>query len=1116
MNINHNLSCRSDHSIGKSLLQVDHVIDQAVKFGYESVCLMDEMSLNALPDFFSKAKKAGIKPIMGCHIRVFDDPTYRKPLKDSGEDEKPNPFYMLKVYVLNEAGLKSLFKMLSKANTPEYFYYQSRVGLKDILELEGVAVSTGDFYSVFHNSKYKEICEQLKERFDDKFFIELVPIDTPLFDSLNLKALEMAGDVVVTYPSLYRDNADAGSLEVLSAVTNNIQMDVGYRSKQYVKDFEFGEPKQIVRKCVDTAKRLAKFYGKVDASRWADGLNNIEVLAGMCGYEFKKMEPCLPKMSENDFMALGKLCVDGWVKRLSEPVSGYMPTHDLLPIYEKRLKYELGVLKKLNFCGYFLLVADIVGWAKSNDIMCGPGRGSCSGSLVSYLTGITDIDPIRFNLIFERFINPDRLDLPDADLDFMSSKRHLIVEYITNKYGKEYVAGVSNYSTLASASALRDTGRVFGLSGLDLIVTKLVPKEQGFSSTLTDAANAVPDLDKFKNSRPEIWSHALKLEGAMRSLGQHAAGIVVAGEKLINRCVVETRTLSPVVSWDKWNVEDFGLIKLDSLGLATLDILDIAAKHIKVRHGKTIDYLKIPLDDFKTLDAFSKGDTTGSFQFSSGGIRQLLKDLGKNGTLTFDDIAAATALYRPGPMESGMMAEYVQCKQGNKKPFYLHPSLEECLGKTYGVQVFQEGTMDVARKFAGYTMTEADFLRKLIGKKQIDKMAGEHEKFVNGAILTSGVSKIDAETIWDQIETNAKYQFNASHAYAYGMLSYWTVYIRVHYAAEYFAACMSVQDEDKVTELIVDARKCGIEVMPPDINISESNYVIADDNTLYAPFSAVKGVSETTALKIVELRKKRGGRYSVASDFSEDAAERGSKVNARVVSNLNEIGALASITPGSLPARHIDRRKIQMELLPGLVIDAVKADRSTDVGDKFLKAKVIQVVSDYRSCNDCNLSGQMHPSVRMSKNNVKYMVVFDSPSWEEEKSGKLMDGKGGDVVRATMKDSGVVVADGYFTCVVKSKKDDKFLSNQQINGCSKFLDREIALIKPPVIVALGSAAIRRFLPDVKPGEVLGKSVYSQSLDAVIVCGPSPGAVIFDPSKIEVLTDVWKKVAEILE
>lgn len=1148
MNLNHALAARTDFSIGESMLQVDDLIATAKEKGYESVTLMDTMSIHALVDFTNRCLKEGMKPIIGCRIRVVADPTYHKPSKASGETEKPNPMYFLKVYIKDDSGVKSLLKLLSKANSEEYFYYHSRVGLEDVLALEGVAVSTGDLFSVWHMPDANEIVDRLAAKFET--FVEYVPIDTPLFDTLNAKALaynyvtEQAYYNLVTYPIFYKSEGQAESLDVLKCITSNTQMDAGYRSIQFIKDFYIHEPDHLVERVKATARRLAKWHGTKNVRNLLSGLQNIQLLVDKCNYKFSKQPVSLPKMAENEFVALGKKCVEGWRKRFDHEVLGYKPSEEQIPIYKERLAYEMSVLKKMGFSGYFLLVEDLVTWAKSNGIIVGPGRGSVGGSLVAYLVGITDVDPIRFNLLFERFINPERLDLPDADLDFMSSKRHMVIEYLTEKYGADRVAGISNFSTLASASALRDTGRVYGLSGFDLTPTKLVPKEHGQSFSLTEAARMVPELERFRDTYEEIWGHALNLEGAMRAFARHAAGVVVAGEPLEGRAVIETRSESPVVNWDKRTVEDWGLVKMDILGLSTLDVLEIARQYILERHGKNINYLDIDFEADNIMESFGRGDTTGVFQFESPGMKKLLRDLASVEKLTFEDITAATALYRPGPMDSGLMDDFVAIKKGLRSPTYDHPSMENALRSTYGVIVYQEQVMQVAVDLAGFTRAEADHLRKAMGKKDKDKMAEMRDKWVQGCKNHVGMDERNGGDIFDKIEAFAGYGFNRSHAVEYSIISYWCLWVRVNYPAEYFAACMSIVDEEKLPGLVKDARDCGIEVLPPDINLSAHRFTIPDDNHILAPFSSVKGISENTALRIVELReknrpwvvtgkkKKRDGtieevwgmeegttfsnRFATAQEFVLSASQPGSKVNARVVENLRLVGALANVDPTEKPPRHPDRRKDQMEMMPGLIIDSVKADRTTDLSEGFLRTKVIMLAQEYKKCSDCSLKDEPHPTIR-AKTTVKFMVVSDCPTWQEEKKDKLLEGDAAEYVKQAIKNAGLMVAEGYYTTLVKAKKQDKFLTNESINACGRFLDRELELIKPAVIVALGAATIKRFLPGMKgnTSELAGKTFYDPVLDATIVCGINAQQVNFDPEKQTVLDATFAQVAEIL-
>ncbi|HAV3947414.1 TPA: DNA polymerase III subunit alpha, partial [Acinetobacter baumannii] len=564
------------------------------------------------------------------------------------------------------------------------------------------------------------------------------PINTPLFDRLNyLGYLAYEREkikTVVTYPFNYLENEDADTLDVLSAIATNTQLDLHYRPIQYVKDFGFKEPKFILDHTKAAIQRMAKYERVNSAEAWKEGLKNISELVDKCQYIFEKQPVSLPKLSTDEFKTLCAKCLEGWKKRFSKEILGYKPTKaELDTVYKSRLGYELSILKKMGFESYFLLVEDLVMWSKNNGVIVGPGRGSVGGSLVAYLLGITDVDPIRFGLIFERFINPERLDLPDADLDFASSGRYKVIDYLVEKYGEDYVAGISNYSTLASASALRDTGRISGLNNMQLSATKLVLKEHGTSLDLNTSADAVPELDKFRNEHPVIWKHATKLAGTMKSFGQHAAGIVVAGEPIVNRAVLETRGKSPVVNWDKRVVEDWGLIKMDLLGLATLDVLNIACDYVKERHGIELDLLKIPLDDEKTMQALGRGETVGVFQLESSGMQQLLKNISNGGAVTFDDICAVTALYRPGPMDSGMLDDYVDLRKGLKEVTYAHEVLEPVLSDTYGVVVYQEQTMALARKLAGFSMAESDHLRKAIGKKDLKKMAELKPKFIDGA-----------------------------------------------------------------------------------------------------------------------------------------------------------------------------------------------------------------------------------------------------------------------------------------------------------------------------------------------------------------------------------------------
>lgn len=1109
------LSVRSDFSLGESSFQLEKIIERAKTLGYTHVAVTDHMSVSSMPTFSEKCKKAGLTPIVGCTLLVVDDTTAKiKKLRDQNA-------YRLKVFVKGERGLQSLFRALSRSLSEDVFYYVPRLELKDIMQLEDVIVTTGDLHSIWQHPNVEHLVVTLRERFKEDFYIELVALDTPLFEQLNKKALSYArspSELIVTRPAFYATPEDANATDVLRAIATNTQVSSQWLPRPYVRNMCLLPPAEMAAQIKGAGERAG--------ISMREPMSNTVGLANKCTYAFKKLEPSMPVMAEDEFAALVAAVRTGWAKRFSQPVWGHVPTPaELASVYKERLTFELGVLKKMGFSGYFLLVQDIVNWAKDNGVRVGPGRGSVGGSLVAYLMGITDIDPIRFGLLFERFINPDRLDLPDADLDFMSGKRHMVVDYITSKWGADRVAGIVNFSTLGPASALRDSARMHGLDPWEYACSKQMEKEHGVSLSLTESAAKVPDIHKFATERPDIWDHALRLEGANRSLSQHAAGIVVAGEPVVNRAVVSTRGELPVVQWDKTQVENFGLIKIDILGLNTLDLIECALQYIRERHKKTINLLQLPLDDPKVLAAFGRGDTTGVFQFDGGGMKKLLSDMAAGGPLTFEDICAATALFRPGPLDAGLCDRFVQIKQGVVEPSYDDPKLEPILKETYGVMAYQEQVMQVCRTLAGFTPGEADGVRKAIGKKDAAKMQEFRDLFIKGAGSVSGWTERQAESLWDNIEGYAAYSFNKSHSAEYTLISWITMWLKVYYPAEFFAAAMTVIDKDeKLTSLVMDAQSKKLHILPPDINVSTSRIEIAGEDKLYAPFQAIKGISDNVASAIVQLREHVGGAFTFEGgviagldDKTQKAVLGRKKVNSAHQERLGRVGAFYSLDKAGKPPTHPDRLKDRIELMPGLTVDLVKPDRRLNF-ESLAKIKITSLVGDVKVCDACSLAGKPHPMPRVGKS-PRFMLVVDSPNWKEERADKLLEGDQGEILKAALNDVGLNITDGYFTALVKSAKPSgaKALTNEQIIGCSKWLQQEIEILKPPVIIAMGSNAIRWFAPGVKgtPSELAGKAIYRADLDATVVFGLSLGSLFHDPSKITLVQTTFNKVGELL-
>lgn len=718
---------KSHFSIGESIMTPERLAEQAAKAGYEAAALCDTMTIAGMPAFTKACDSQGIKPIIGVRLRI---------VPNLDNVDKVLRFFP-KLYILTEEGFRIITQLLSLANDEAHFYRVPRLTWQDVKDAlqdaEGhVALSSGSLYSA---SRDKNVSQHMKEISTllsrSLTFSEITPGDSAVWDRQSQVGYDLAADldlpILLSRPAIYDGDDGSAALDLMSSVVNNHKRAYGYKYEPVIKDYAVTQPGHIVRQAVEQSARIKPRGAQVTLLRGYEA--GWQALCDAVRFKWSKHDVTLPKMAPDENAELRRLAKEGLKARIRKEVFGFKPSD--LKTYVDRLKYELDVLTGMGFAGYFLLTREIVAWSKANGVLVGPGRGSVGGSLVAYVLDITDVDPIRFGLIFERFINPDRLDLPDADLDFMSSRRHEVIDWIKTTYGKDRVAGISNYSTLGSRAALQDLGRIMNVATNE--VTKHIPLEGGSAIELERAFNEVPQVAQLAKDEPDLWKTACRLEGLVRSLSVHAAGVVIAGEPLHRRAVVEMRKGDAVVNWDKRVVEDMGLVKMDILGLSTLDMISLACRKIEQRHGRAPDLLHIPLDDKEVLQAFGRGDSVGVFQFESGGMRRLLKDLAGSGNFTFDDISAATALYRPGPMESGLMEDYVNIKRGDVSEHYDHPSMRASLEETYSVIVYQEQVMRIAQDLCGFSMADADKLRKAIGKKDATLMATMGAAFVDGA-----------------------------------------------------------------------------------------------------------------------------------------------------------------------------------------------------------------------------------------------------------------------------------------------------------------------------------------------------------------------------------------------
>jgi len=1125
------LNVRTDFSLGESIIGIDDLPDAIERAEADVVGVCDTMSVSSMIEATKKAKKLDKRLLTGVRIRVI-----MKDDSDQKADGREQAAYF-KLFPINDQGMQCIFRILSRGFEDNRFYYNARVTWDDLHELvedDCLAITTGDVESVVQRVDMREALADLcsAKRFAAVFY-ELVPSETPYFSRQNKLAIDWASALiqldpqpVVMKPAYWIEDA-AETFSVHAGINQRLYFE------DYLRPVPKYEPHTAKDLATATVKAAYAVEGRYDVevrSHFFRGIHNTQKLVDVCQYEWKKLDPCLPNLAKDPDEALKELCKAGWKERFTKPMFGHKPTtQDLAQLYLPRLQFELDTLKQLGFAEYFLLVSDLVRWSKSKGIFVGPGRGSVGGSLVAYLVGITDVDPIRFDLLFERFINPDRLDLPDADLDFMSTRRQEVVDYLSDRWGQDKVAGIVNYNSMAARSAIRDVARIFNLTGAELDVTKHIGDTHGVSASLEEAFEQSAEVQFWATRHPKAWEHAKRLEGKLRAFGTHAAGVVVAGEPLTNRAVVERRGGARVINWDKRVSEEQGLIKLDVLGLSTLDMFDQALELIFKRHSVKLDINQLPLDDADTLAIFDKAKTAGVFQFEGASVRRLLKEMAKSKPLTFEDLVALNALNRPGPLDAGLTESYIRRRAGIELVTYPHPSLKPVLETTFGVICYQEQVMQVARTLCGFTPGEADTLRKAMGKKDPVMMAQQRDKFVDGADRVSQMDKQEAEELFTTIEGFAGYAFNRSHAVEYTLISYQAAYIKAHYLVEFYTASMTIAADDKLSPLVKQAAADGITVVPPDVNNSGDRFDPLNDTMISAPLSAIKGLSERGARAIIEARRVqtvieettgRGknkvtntrtlgpGPFLSMQDFRDRVAPKA--VNSAAMEKLNKVGAFANIEPGQLPATHPSRQRDQIELMPAISDQGVVANRQIVVCDQAW----MQLESNHE--NVMEVFGEHAVDTKIGKH-TKMMVILDAPFDDyQDPSNQWSYQK---FVAPSLHAAGLKLDDLVWTYVMRraKRKGERDFPKSEVLASTPFLKRDIEILRPPVIVLLGGLAVRTFFPDIKGvAEHVGRKTYSAELDATVIIGFSPTQIYHDPAKADQLQKIFEEAQNLVE
>ncbi len=882
------LHLHTDYSLLDGACDVDKVMRRVAAIGQKAVAMTDHGNIFGAVSFYNAAKDEGIKPIIGCELYICKKDDHR--VAPEGDT-----YNHLLVLAENEEGYRNLVKITSEASL-HGLYYKPRVSKKFLAEhakgLIGLSgCLAGELCENLMAGKYdaaKNTAGIYREIFGkDNFFLEIqdqgLALEKQIHGDLFRLEKETGIPMVATNDSHYLCEDDAHAHDVLLCVQTASSVNEANR-------FRF-DGNQFFVKTADEMERTFRDVPQV--------LSRTLAIAERCNLKIDKVGNPFPRFDVPSGADIDsyfeQVCRQGFARRLELlrrlEKEGRLrhPTSE----YEQRLTREIECIKQMQFSGYFLIVWDFISFAKRNNIPVGPGRGSAAGSLVSYAMEITDIDPLQNELLFERFLNPERVSLPDIDIDFCMNRRGEVIDYVTRKYGREQVAQIITFGTMAAKAAIKDVGRALDMPYGDVDrIAKMVPTT--LNITLDQALEDSPPLQEAYEADPqvrELLDTARKLEGLVRNSGVHAAGVVIAPEALTNLVPLhKTKNDEIVTAFDMKAIEKLGLLKMDFLGLTTLTILDDALKLVRQTKGQDLDLATLPLDDLETYEkVFHKGLTSGVFQFESSGMRDVLR---RYRPTVIEDLTALNALYRPGPIQGGMIDDFIDRKHGRKKVEYELPELEEILRETLGVIVYQEQVMQIANRLAGYSLGEADLLRRAMGKKIAEEMAKQRDRFVKGA-LAQGYPEKRIVKIFDLMEQFAGYGFNKSHSAAYALLAYQTAYLKTHYPIEFMAALLTsvTGSTDDVVKYINECREMGIEVLSPDINASDANFT-PDGSAIRFGLAAIKNVGHNAIESIVKARKELGG-FKSFFEFCEKVDLR--LLNKRVLESLIKSGALDAL-----------------------------------------------------------------------------------------------------------------------------------------------------------------------------------------------------------------------------
>jgi DNA polymerase III subunit alpha len=899
------LRLHSEFSVTDGIVRIDAAVATAAADGMPALALTDLANLFGMVKFYRAARAAGVKPIVGCDVWIANETDRDKP-------------HRLLLLVRNHAGYLRLCELLTRASLTNQHRGRAELAKSWLREsAEGLIALSGAHngdvgcaLAADHLSRAEELTREWSDIFPGAYYLELQRAGAPHTEALVSRTVELASrlslPVVATHPVQFLTAAEHRAHEARVCIAEGQILGDPRRPRNYT-----------VEQCFRSQAEMAAVFADLP-----EALANAVEIAKRCNLTIELGKNKLPRFPTPEGITLEEhlnaLAAAGLKLRMALLYPDTAKRDEQLPKYRQRLEFETATIIQMGFAGYFLIVADFINWAKQHAVPVGPGRGSGAGSLVAYALGITDLDPLQYDLLFERFLNPERISMPDFDIDFCQDGRERVIEYVKQKYGAESVSQIATFGTMAAKAVVRDVGRVidWGYSRTDELA-KLIPFQPGKLITLKMAREMEPRLKQREDTDEEtreLLALAGQLEGLTRNVGMHAGGVLIAPGKLTDYCPLYAAggAETTISQFDKDDVEAIGLVKFDFLGLTTLTILDWTLRYIKLLDPQSQLKLEtLPLDDEAAYQVMQRADSVGVFQFESRGMRDLLTRARPD---CFEDVIALVALFRPGPME--LIPQFIERKHGRERVGYLDPRLEPILAPTYGIMVYQEQVMQIAQVIGGYSLGSADLLRRAMGKKKLEEMAEQREVFVEGA-TKNGLDVRRADELFDLMEKFAGYGFNKSHAAAYALLAYQTAYFKAHHAAAFMAANLSalMDDTDRVRQFCDDARANGLTLLLPDINVSAYRFVPVDATTLRYGLGAIKGTGESAIGEIVRAREA-GGPYRDFFDFCNRIDRH--IVNRRVVEALVRAGAFDNLCEGG------ESRRASLLASVGIALEAAE------------------------------------------------------------------------------------------------------------------------------------------------------------------------------------------------